>query len=1143
MTFKDFQRVLLQLRCCDARFMRLVALWMVGLFAIWKSTSCAGADELDRVDFFESKVRPLLIARCQSCHGEAKQWAGLRLDSAEAVARGGESGPAIKPHRPEESQLLLRVIQTDESLRMPPPESGPELTADQAAALRHWIETGAVWPAAAANRDAPMSDLESVRQSHWAFRPMQMPLIPSARLDHAHPSPVDAFIQAKLSDAGMSLSAPADKRTLIRRVTYDLTGLPPTYDEVQSFVNDESPDAYERLLDRLLDSPRYGEHWARHWLDVARYSDSKGYVYAREERFFIHSSHYRDWVIKAFNEDMPYDQFLLLQLAADRVVPAQSESLAAMGFLTLGRRFLGVTPDIIDDRIDVVCRGLMGLTVGCARCHDHKYDPIPTADYYSLYGVFQNSVEHVEPLSAPKSEAHKEFVAGLQERQKKYDDYFSAQRAEAELRFRTRIADYLLAQRELDKYPEQTFNQLVNKEDMIPGVVHLWSSYLEQCEEAGDPIFAAWIAFAKLGDEEFETKAAGVCQSLQQRSNSIHPKVLAAFSECPKSAKEVADRYGKLFADVERAWNELCEAAKRDGQAAPLALPDAQDETLRQSLLRPGVPCVIPNVPVANTEWYWDTGTVVELWQKQGEVDRWLIQHPAQLPHATTLVDQATPSNSRIFRRGNPANKGPIVPRQFLSAIEGSNRKAFQVGSGRHELAQALVQPTNPLTARVWVNRVWLHHFGQGLVTTPSDFGLRAIPPSHPELLDWLALNFIEHRWSTRWLHKTMMMSETYRQSCRGPTTPSEHTRFVQHDPGNRLLWRMNPTRLSFEEMRDTMISVTGEVDWSMGGKPVDLFASVPTAQGSRFRRTIYGQVDRQFLPTVFNVFDFANPDLHSPQRNETTVPQQALFSLNHPFVAARARALAARVLKNPSPNNTDRLRSLYHVLYQRDPTPHQMEMALLFLNSHVEPESEEGVELARAWSYGVGAVDETGGKTKSFERLPYSNAVAWQGGTQLPDAKLGWVHIGARTIHSGNDKDHSAIRRWTAPTNGTATIRSLASHEHPQGDGARGLVISSRHGILKSEVLFNSRSQWDFEKIEVQMGDTIDFVVELYETLNYEDLTWAPTIDLVPADSTKPACQWDAAKNFRTSDSGMLSPWEQLAQVLLISNETMFLD
>ena len=356
------------------------------------------ADDPAAADLFEKQVRPVLVERCHECHGAQKQEANLRLDSAQGQITGGDNGPAIVRGKPDESQLVERILQPDPELRMPPVKAGPQLTDVQIRAISRWIELGVPWPDSAPSPPATTGD--STRR-HWAFQPVERPAVPDVVHEDWAKNPIDRFVLGQLESAGLFPAPAADRRTLIRRATYDLTGLPPTYEDVAAFVGDDSSDAYERLIDRLLDSADYGEQWGRYWLDIARYSDSKGYVYSREERFYVHSWLYRDWVVQSLNDNLPYNRFLLLQLAADQVVPNDPAVLAALGYLTVGCRFLGVTQDIIDDRIDVVCRGLMGLTVGCARCHDHKYDPIPTADYYSLYGVFQNCTAVPGVTAAP----------------------------------------------------------------------------------------------------------------------------------------------------------------------------------------------------------------------------------------------------------------------------------------------------------------------------------------------------------------------------------------------------------------------------------------------------------------------------------------------------------------------------------------------------------------------------------------------------------------------------------------------------------------------------------------------------------------------------------------------------------------------
>lgn len=886
----------------------------------------------------------------------------------------------------------------------------------------------------------------------------------------------------------------------------------------------------------MLASPRYGEHWGRHWLDVARYSDTKGYVYGREERFFVNSSLYRDWVIGALNDDLPFDRFVLLQLAADQVAMDDPKQLAAMGFLTLGRRFLGVPSDIIDDRIDVVGRGLLGLTVGCARCHDHKYDPIPTADYYSLYGVFQNCFE--DRIAIPRQpgvpEPTPEFEQGLRERIRKLEEATTKSRAELEDHIRTHLPQYLLAQRELEKYPEVAFSVLTNKGDILPGIVRQWETYLATVSQ-DDPVFSAWNAFAQLKDDEFAA-AVEVTRQLQSDVSRLNPRVAEAFSQPPASILEVAERYGRIFADVDAAWLRRCNEAKVGNSAPPTALPDAASEELRQVLYGAQSPCVIPDEPLVSTEFLWDTATVVELWALQAEVDRWLLRAPATIPHAVVLTDRKQLVEPRIFRRGDPANKGDEVPRQFLQVIAGSTRKPFQHGSGRFELAQAIVDPANPLTARVWVNRVWSHHFGAGLVETPSDFGRRSSAPSHPELLDWLSSEFIEGGWTNKSLHKQMMLSATYRQDSRGAAELVARANAL--DPENRLLWRMNPRRLSFEQYRDSLLAFSGELDLTMGGKGSDLFG---------LRRSAYTQVDRQFLPSVMSMFDFANPDLHAPQRSESTIPQQALFGWNHPFVASRARGAAARAKDT---TDTEQIRQLYQQMFQREPSPVELHSAQEFLSSADQPTSIDKDSPSSTWSYGYGWLDENSGRVVSFTALPYFTGSAWQGGPEWPDATLGWVQLTAQGGHPGNDKQHAAVRRWTAPFACRIAIDSEVAHASPAGDGIQCWIVSSRHGLLKSCSVHNRRERIDLESITVEPGDKIDFVVDVAGVLNNDQYLW-PTLITKMNEATAAAdaavapviTEWHAERDFGGPAIMPLSLLEQLTQLLLISNEAMFID
>jgi len=892
-------------------------LFFIFLCAAFLTASCVSARsaEPNTEDFFESRIRPLLVERCVECHSEKKHKGGLRLDSRVAWQKGGDTGPALVPGDPEASLLMKAVRRLDKEVQMPPKHP---LSAEEVASLEKWIKMGAPDPRTSTpSKGALKAPSVEEGRKHWAFLPLATPAPPALQSDSWSKTDLDRFIFDRLVKSDLKPSARADKRTLLRRASFDLTGLPPSQGDVDAFETDPGPDAFTKVVERLLASPHYGERWARHWLDLARYSDTKGYVYAREEKRFVHAWPYRDWVVTAFNADLPYNEFLLLQIAGDQIVQPNSPDLAALGFLTLGRRFLGVTHDIIDDRIDVLMRGTQGLTVACARCHDHKFDPIPTRNYYSLYGVFQSCAEKLTAcglgINMPPALANE-----LADRLHKLQTILTQRREEQSERIRSSVGAHLLAQLELEKYPEETFGQLLGAGDINPEFVRRWQAFLLEADRKCEPIFSAWREFAKIPAKDFATQAPLVSKQLKELSPSgIHPKVEEAFRLAPVSIQDVAQRYGSIFTAVQKQWKELL---KQNPAATHLNEPSA--EALRSILYSPKSPCFVPDEHISNIENFFPNGVVVEVWKLQGEVDRLLIQSPEAPPHATILVDRALPSLPRVFKRGNPLQKAETVPRQFLEVLSLPQASPFEKGSGRLELARAIASAANPLTARVMVNRVWQHHFGKGLVTTPSDFGKRADPPSHPEMLDWLAARFIKDGWSLKQLHRDIMLSATYQQTSRTDSSNPAIAKAFRQDPENRLLWRMNPHRLGFEELRDAWLSATGELDLKYGGKPLELFAPKNT------RRTLYTYIDRERLPDVLRVFDFANPDLSIPERSETVVPQQALFTLNHPFIAARAKALA-RTSEHAGNDPSKRLALVYSALFQRPPTFEEEEAAL----------------------------------------------------------------------------------------------------------------------------------------------------------------------------------------------------------------------
>jgi hypothetical protein len=736
-------------------------------------------------------------------------------------------------------------------------------------------------------RAAVVPDLDKAK-TWWAFQPVQKPLPPAVKHTSWCRNELDRFVLAKLEAQGQGPPAAAAPRALMRRMSYSLAGLPPSADEVSEFENEAVLDltgAVQRAATRLLASQRYGEGQARHWLDVARYADTKGYVYGREERFFVHSHLYRDWVIRAFNDDLPYDQFLRLQIAADQLVPPHSPDLAAMGFLTLGRRFLGVTHDIIDDRLDIVTRGTMALTVQCARCHDHKYDPVTARDYYALYGIFHAGNERLERVGPEMPDKE------LEKRLQQLNDAMQRRRAEVGERLRARLADYLAAQLELSKYPEEGFDEILGADDLNPASVRRWRDYLHTAGEA-HPILAPWIVLARIPAAGFIAKSGPALDALRaEMGGALNARAAAAFATPPASMQEAAQRYGAVF-------KEAREVQPRDAAA----------EQLCSFLHAADSPAIVPDTGIAGNDSYFINDVREELWKLQSEVDRWLVKTPTAPAYAVVHTDNGETRLPRVFKRGSPAQPGEEVPRRFISFLTEGKEVPFQHGSGRRELADAIASPRNPLTARVMVNRIWQQHFGEGLVKTAGDFGLRAEPPTHPELLDWLAARFIESGWSVKAMHRLIVNSAAWQSSA------------------------LPRRRLEFEQLRDSLLAATGELDLkSAGGRPDDALA-----EGSR-RRTIYGLVDRQYVPTTFTTFDFPHPDVHSSERNETLVPQQALFFLNSPFVAHRVRALVKRTA-DAAPG--EKVHLLHRWLYQRDATTQEVERAQQFIAT-AEPPAE----------------------------------------------------------------------------------------------------------------------------------------------------------------------------------------------------------
>jgi hypothetical protein len=523
--------------------------------------------------------------------------------------------------------------------------------------------------------------------------------------------------------------------------------------------------------------------------------------------------------------------------------------------------------------------------------------------------------------------------------------------------------------------------------------------------------------------------------------------------------------------------------------------------------------------PFADFEWFFDESTRQELGKLNRDIERWIIEAPAEVAHGAILEDRPVQHHPRVFKRGNPALRGEEVPRRWLSLFGG---RLFTEGSGRLELARAVASADNPLTARVAVNRVWLHHFGDGLVRTPSDFGVRSDPPTHPELLDWLARRFVRDGWSLKKLHRLILTSAAWRRSCEADA--AARTR----DPDNRLWARANRRRLDFEAMRDSILAVSGTLDPAIGGRPVDIVAETGPP-----RRSIYGFVDRLNLPGLFRSFDFTGADAHQPQRHDTTVPQQALFFLNSPFMIAQARALA-EATAGGEPG--ERVARLVRRVYGRDPRAEELALALPFAATEREP--ERVAAPPSDWSYGYGEVDEAAGKLKSFTPLPHFTGDAWQGGPAWPDAALGWVKLDARGGHVGNDPAHAAVRRWTAPRDVRLTIRGTIRHARPEGDGIRARILHARRGELARWVLHEQEARVDVKPVAVRKGETLDFEVDAGAAgeITWDEFFWEIVLEA-------PDGSWNSAAEFRGTPPKPLGAWERLAQALLVSNEFIFID
>ena len=790
----------------------------------------------------------------------------------------------------------------------------------------------------------------SKKAIHWSFEPITKPNLPSRATPAS--TEIDRFVVASLQARGLSLLAPIPRWQWIRRATFDLTGLPPSWEEVCAFVDDPSPDAREKVIDRLLSSPRYGERWGRHWLDLARYADTHGGSAIGFTKFPF-SYTYRDYVIRAFNADLAYDRFVTEQLAADQLgLDEHNPAHAALGFLTIGMQYRN-RHDVIDDQIDVISRGLMGLTVACARCHDHKFDPISTEDYYGLYATLASSrtPDELPVIDPPRDdESHREYLRELARRQASHDDMAAEQNEVMRGRLRMQVEMYL---REIAKgAPEQDTSTAFlsyRTDDLRPLVQNRWRDYVLKMPES-DPVFGPWVRLSKLESSGFREASTNLIRTLQTENGDpakfkdLHrlatepprwnPRVLEAIAKkSPESMIEVADAYGELFASVHQGWLKSQQNASAEAAPGAGIVPDEDQKQLeinspvnrqlRRHLYASNTPTAVPDDLAAHLL---NRTVNDDLSRRRGAIHNLHVDSPGSPARAMVLTEDPSPEPFYVLKRGNPLNRGGVVTPRFLSVLVSTNSQPFPDGKRRLGLARALVSTENPLTRRVLVNWVWQNHFGQGLVRTPDNWGTRGNAPTHPELLDYLTSVFTEDGWSLKKLHRRIMLSATYAQAA------VEDARTRAADPENELLWRMPRRRLDLESMLDSMLAVSGELDLTLGGRPFDR-----QAQPGVLRRSVYAFVNRDIVSSLSSTFDGANPSSCTAKRPDTTVPQQTLFALNSEFIQDRAAALAALTERAAAGDDARRIRELYVRVYSREPQPAEQERLLKFKRAAAE--------------------------------------------------------------------------------------------------------------------------------------------------------------------------------------------------------------
>lgn len=892
-------------------------------------TAAPAASELE---YFEKHVRPLLVAKCYECHSASEVNGGLRLDSQDGLMRGGDSGAVIVAEQPASSRLIEAVRYQNPDMQMPP---DGRLADSQIAVLEKWVAMGAPHPADSTTpSDGPAPTGMSLQEGRqfWSFRPITEPALPPVAQTDWVANPIDAFVLNRLEAVGLRPAAFADRRTLIRRVTFDLIGLPPTVDEVETFVADTSDDAFAQLVNRLLASPQYGVHWGRHWLDVARYADSNG---LDENIAFGNAWRYRDYVMKAFNNDKPFDRFVTEQLAGDLLPNSSLEAKTATGFLVLGAKVLAepdmekLVMDTVDEQLDTVGKAFMGMTIGCSRCHNHKFDPLSQADYYALAAIFKSTKtfsggntgaikfwnEHSFATDQEQKQL-KTINAEIALKKKAASTFASAAKAKIRTEAESKAADYLFASTRFDSSATlRNITAIANEFNLHPRILHHCRKHLEYNR---DGFFRKWHQLYKAGDTK-------------QLRNFYTGLVTAAMPAADKTTAKTAN----TTADATLHSAE-------DIKEARAAIKDAS-----------GFLAVPPKVDYA-----FDAETLQEYFRLQ-EIARIVESRAMDEPSVMAVGENKILTTLPIHIRGSHTNLGKPVARDFPAVMRSESGTLLpEDQSGRLQLAQWLTSKQHPLTARVFVNRVWTWHFGKGLVGTPENFGRLGDRPSHPQLLDWLASEFMQSGWSVKHLHRLILNSNTWQMA----STNRLSNQAEAVDPENWLLWKFRLQRLTAEQIRDSLLQVSGRLDTSIGGKSVPLrnkqfvfnHTSEDHTKYDSLRRAAFLPVIRNNLYTFFEQFDFPDPTMPTGRRNTTTVAPQTLLMMNSELVMDSADAFAKQLLTQSS-DDAQRIAFAYQTAFGRRPAENETKQAAMFVSQlKSQASTATGPELnteLQAWS------------------------------------------------------------------------------------------------------------------------------------------------------------------------------------------------